>query len=131
MSFRSNHKNFTVTLESATGTVTVTCQYDFEGETSTFFNDLTVALSTHDSFDWTDLESEMEYVYGFAYVDEIIEDGTVTLIGREQTTDIPFGNYYLYANGGGSDGIVQYSGTLTVDSDEEITITLSPVNEGD
>lgn len=133
LSFRSNHKNFTVTLTSSgggTGTVTVTCQYDFEGETSTYFDTLKVALSTHDTFDWEDSESEVEYLIGYADSVGDTETGTLTLI-REETTDIPFGSYYLYARGQNFDyEPVEYSGTLTVDGDEEVTITLTPVDNG-
>ena len=124
LAFRSNHKNFSVTLEAVTGTgtVTVTCQ----DSTQNPITDAKVYLSSHSTFDWENLPSEIEYVVGWGMSDETT--GIATLYYNDGTyeptsTDIPFGSYYLYAKS--ELGSEEYSGTLTVDGNETVTITLT------
>ena len=135
--FRANRKNFTIALEATpatTGTVTVTCQTDYGGEMSPAQTG-SVVLSTHNTFDWEDLQTEFEYI--IAYGDFAAPATSCTLYtldgqGQPVGTSIPFGSYYLYAKGTNHDNeTVQYTGTLTVDGDETVTITLIPIdNEG-
>lgn len=125
LAFRSNHKNFTVTLTAAgdTGTVTVTGVID-DGETQTPLDDnCMVALATA-PVDWTD----PDYTTFVAAANQFDETGTATLATMEQSTDIPFDTYYLCATDYLGN---EYSGTLTVDGDEEVTITLIPIDGGD
>jgi hypothetical protein len=121
LAFRSNHKNFEIELEAAssTGTVTVTCQ----DEDDTPFNGAWVVLST-------DLQDPTTWI-GMGVTDN---NGTVTLETIDTTgeqpspsgtvADIDFGTYSLYAEFERGD-IFTYNGTLTVDGDEEVTITLT------
>ena len=136
LAFRSNHKNFTVELEAAapvvtTGTVTVTC---LDSEENPLENTQAV-LSTVEN------PTSADVVVGIGVADNT---GTCTLMeidpqtaGPTQTVaEIEFGTYYLM-------GFLQtqkqdvpityhYNGTLVVDGDEEVTITLTaPQAEGE
>ena len=122
LAFRSNHKNFTIALESAsgTGTVTVTC-VDSEQQA---LNDCTVLLSTAPiDFDSQDDSDFVAYGTG--------ENGVATLTLWDTTThqpteetQIPFDTYYIGAIS--TFGTPKtYNGTLTVDGDETVTITLT------
>ena len=125
LAFRSNHKNFTVTLESAvnTGTVTVTCQN--AGETPLAGAD--VILYTGDTPP-SDQDDSMIVAVGTTGEDGVAEMIVYDTSSHQATevTDIPFGTYHLIAIKGSN----EYSGSLTVDGDEEVTITLTPVNNG-
>lgn len=117
--FRSNHKSFTVSLTATgTGTVTVTATVN-DGVDNPYplYPDGYVGLST-DVADWDDPEWQPDV----GYADTFDETGTVTL------TDIPFGTYYLSARDG--EYLNEYDGTLTVDGDETVTITLIPIDNG-
>ena len=116
LAFRSNHKNFTVELEAAgpsTGTVTVTC-VDSE---QTLLPGIMVLLATSD-------DPGLEDMVAMATAGQ---DGSCTLetldgegVPTGEIAEVPFDTYYLLAQGTG----YSYSGTLTVDGDEEVTITL-------
>ena len=102
LAFRSNHKNFTVALEASptppvgdTGTVTVTCKDEFETE----LPDATVTLK-QDS--------------------QTVKTGTSGEGGVCVLEDVPYGTYTLEA----SANSLEYSGSLTVDGDETVSITL-------
>jgi len=132
LQFRSNHKSFTVSLTATggTGTVTVTCQ-DAEENLIPLTQ---LFLSSHSTFDWENIPSELEYIVGFGTGDETTASVTLTYNDGTQEptgTDIPFGNYYLYGQmlaSDPNDPSYEYSGTLTVDGDEEVTITLTPID---
>lgn len=127
--FRANHKSFTLNIEAepaTTGTVTVTCQPDSIATGR-------VVLSTHNTFDWEDMQTEFEYT--IAYGDFASPSTSCTLYtldgqGQPVGTSIPFGSYYLYAKGTKNGETVQYDGTLTVDGNEEVTITLTEAEGG-
>lgn len=127
--FRANHKSFTLNIEAepaTTGTVTVTCQPDSIATGR-------VVLSTHNTFDWEDMQTEFEYI--IAYGDFASPSTSCTLYtldgqGQPVGTSIPFGSYYLYAKGTKNGETVQYDGTLTVDGNEEVTITLTEAEGG-
>ena len=128
--FDATHKSFTISLSAAVsaGTVTVTCQ----DSTQNPITDARVYLSSHSTFDWEDLPSELEYLVGFGMSDETTGIATLHYYDGTQEptgTDIPFGSYYLYAKS--ELGSEEYSGTLTVDGDETVTITLIPIDGGD
>lgn len=122
IAFRSNHKNFTIALESAsgTGTVTVTC-VDSEQQA---LQDCTVLLSTSPiDFDSQDDSDFVAYGLGDNGVATLTLWDTTTHQPTEET-QIPFDTYYI--------GAVctlgtpkTYTGTLTVDGDETVTITLT------
>lgn len=131
--FRANHKSFTFSIEAEpvpptppveTGTVTVTCLVD-DGEEDPYpmvSGDVGLATAP---IDWID----PDYSTIVALARTFDETGTATLTNQDQSTDIPFGTYYLCAEEGQIGA--QYSGTLTVDGDEEVTITLIPIDGGD
>ena len=127
LAFRSNHKNFSVTLESATGTVTVTCKDSTEENVSA-----NPIILTTEPFNPS--SPSLDIVVGMGYatantgvytINEFTEQGQPT----DTVKDVPFGNYYLYASNHIKS--ISYTGTLTVDGDEEVTITLTPIEEGD
>lgn len=128
LAFRSNHKNFTVSLESATGTVTVTALDGYE-EPAVPLAEGTVVLATA-QVDWGDPDLA---TYVVAVTRSFDENGTATLkvpdeygLPTETDADVPYGTYYLCATGDS----IEYSGTLTVDGDETVTITLTPIDNG-
>ena len=125
LAFRSNHKNFEIELEAetpvvTTGTVTVTCQDEY----NTPLNGAVVILST-------DLQDPTTWI-GMGVTDNT---GTVTLETIDTTgeqpspsgtvADIDFGTYSLYAEFSEMGDTFTYNGTLTVDGDETVTITLT------
>ena len=99
LAFRSNHKNFSVTLETAveTGTVTVTCT---DGDTLPI-EGATVTLK-QDS--------------------QTVKTGTSGGDGVCVLENVPYDTYTLEAS---SELAGTYSGSLTVDGDETVTITLA------
>ena len=127
LAFRSNHKNFSVTLVSATGTVTVTCKDSEElaVENATVF--LTTETITIDSPPSSDI------ILGGGVTGA---DGTITLktLDGQQWSDtdadIPFGTYYLSGVSVDDETIASLNETFTVDGDETVTITLTPINNG-
>lgn len=121
LAFRSNHKNFTVTLESAvtTGTVTVTCQ-DSE---SNPVNEAICMVSTTETPTSADDYIGMG-ISGSDGVAIIYEFDKQTYRPTEVVAQIPYGDYYLLGNASDTHGNISYTGALTVDGNEEITITL-------
>ena len=125
LAFRSNHKNFTVELEAAaeTGTVTVTCQDSSENKVEGAI----VVMGTQALDDPANFETwAATYGVGLGTTDN---DGECTLAHfdpqtLEPTSDTSFeyGTYYLVSLG--SD-ISSLNDELTVDGDEEVTITLT------
>ena len=117
----------TITLTAPagdTGTVTVTATVD-DGETQyPVYEGCMVCLATA-PVDWTD----PDYTTFVALAQTFDETGTATLTTQDQSRDIPFGTYYLCAEDGETGA--QYSGSLTVDGDETVTITLIPTDGGD
>ena len=121
--FRSNHKSFTVSLTATggTGTVTVTCKDSTEENVSA-----NPIILTTEPFNPS--SPSLDIVVGMGYatantgvytINEFTEQGQPT----DTVKDVPFGNYYLYANNPIKS--ISYTGTLTVDGDEEVTITLT------
>lgn len=113
LAFRSNHKNFEIELEAetpvvTTGTVSVTVTYKGNPQSGE-----EITLSTSD--DLSDTSAKVA-------VGTTGDDGTCTLKNQEDTEDIPFGNYYIFAV---YDNNTDYTSSLTVDGDEEVTITLT------
>ena len=103
---------------TGTGTVTVTCQDEWENP----LEDAQVMLTTTAQI--TDPQTQM-ICAGSADV-----NGTVTLKELDWTLDppftdvdkqVPYGDYYVIANYPS----LHYTGTLTVDGDETVTITLT------
>lgn len=119
LAFRSNHKNFEIELESSsgTGTVTVTCQKS-DGTPLvhagvTLYLDMEeppIALGRTDSNGTVTLET-------------VNEEGEPSGI----VADVPYGDYILTGDYYNQVSYTAYSyeGTLTVDGNEEITITLT------
>ena len=110
----------TITLTSGgdTGTVTVTCQN--AGETRLAGAD--VILYTGDTPP-SDQDDSMIVAVGTSGEDGVAEMLLYDTSSHQATevTDIPFGTYHLIAIKGSK----EYSGSLTVDGDEEVTITLT------
>ena len=106
---------------TGTGTVTVTCVDSEENP----LRDSGVVLSTEP----IDFSSQDDT--GFVASGQTGTDGTATLNLWDTTThqptqdtDVPYGTYYF--GGFNGDGIIKtYTGTLVVDGDEEVTITLT------
>ena len=106
---------------TGTGTVTVTC-VDSEDNP---IKESSVLLSTEP----IDFSSQDDT--GFVAYGQTGTDGTVTLTLWDSTThqptqdtDVPYGTYYF--GGFNGDGEIRsYTGTLTVDGDETVTITLT------
>ena len=124
--FRANHKTFTIPLEAipvSTGTVTVTCQDSEE-------NKLEYAIVKLCSDDQTPSASNL---VGAGITDEngecTIMEVDDQLIPTEVVKQVEYGNYYLY--GYNTDDSLTYTGTLTVDGDETVTITLTAAQGGD
>ena len=111
----------TLTAASGTGTVTVTCQDSSENPVPNAFVDLTTVAEPSSSDDWV-----ATGITG--------NDGTVILETPDKSgeypvpsgtvANVPFGNYYLTASDDSAEPN-SYTGTLTVDGDEEVTITLT------
>ena len=121
----SGDTTLSIAMESATqtGTVTVTALSDTGGGAYPV-SDGMVALAT-EQIDWANPDPTKLV----AIAQTFDETGTGTLATMEQSTDIPFGTYYLCAMC--SEDSTYYSGTLTVDGDETVTITLTPIDNID
>ena len=109
-----------------TGTVTVTATID-DGVTQIPIDANGLVVLATEQIDWTDPDGT-KFV---AVTQTFDETGTGTLATMEQSTDIPFGTYYLCAVDDPNAPTHEYSGTLTVDGDEEVNITLIPIDGGD
>lgn len=109
IAFRNNHKNFTIALESSsqTGTVTITV---LKNSDDSPMEGVSVTL-------YDDENSTTEIAGGLTN-----EIGVAILETIQLSTDIPFGNYYLYI---GEDGYTEYNEAFTVDGDETATIKLT------
>lgn len=124
LAFRSNHKNFTVELEAetpvvTTGTVTVTCQ-DSSQQTTSYPSAILYTGDVPPS----EQDDSMVVAGGSSDGDPfvMVVYDTSTHQGTENTA-IPFGTYTLFADA--ERGQISYTGTLVVDGDEEVTITLT------
>ena len=108
LQFRSNHKNFEIELEAAssTGTVTVTCQDESENK----LGGVSIAICT-------ELPPSQSTIVATGETDGTIDVGVATI------TDVPYGSYKLLAHDPNTE--LSYTGDLTVDGDEEVTITLT------
>ena len=133
LAFRSNHKNFTVTLTAepvpptptTEGTVTVTCQDS--GQTPLPANIL-LEEGTYGDPDYK--------LWGVGVAGD---DGTCVLkvpdeydAPTEVTAEIPFGTYSLYALYDDGEVYLDYlDEAFVIDGDETVTVTLLPEDEGD
>ena len=126
IAFRSNHKNFSITLveSSGTGTVTVTCvDSDNVPLTSIDIAFIYTGDVPPSQEDDSMLVAMVSNVLG--NVATLYLYDTATHQPTEETA-IPFGDYTLIANGEDVESVsVNYSGALTVDGDETVTITLT------
>lgn len=104
------------------GTVTITVQYEFDGQTEPVINK-GVMLYTGDTIPTPQDDSRLvsRNVTNDEGVAEMTVWDTITHQATE-VTDIPFGTYTLFSS---DDDIYSYTGTLTVDGDETVTITLT------
>ena len=117
IAFRSNHKNFTIALESASGTGTVT---------------VTAVNSEQTPLEYANINLiDGNKIIGAGFTDD---SGTTILyevdgegVPTEIVANVPFGTYSLVGTwyDEDADKHYRYQGTLTVDGDEEITITLT------
>ena len=111
--FRANHKSFTLNIEAepaTTGTVTITV---LDNSDNSPIMGASVELSD-------DNTGNNVIASGFTN-----ENGETVLVTDPQdlnSTDIPFGNYYLYTGPG---GYTAYNEAFTVDGDETLTIKLT------
>ena len=119
-------ETITLTAPVSTGTVTVTCQ-DSE---QTPLEYASIFLCDSNQMP-TQQDDSMVVANGFTESDGT---ATLTLYDKEthqatEVTDIPFDDYYLFAVN--NDDSLNYTGTLTVDGDETVTITLTEQQGGD
>ena len=113
----------TVTEKVETGTVTVTGVY---GDNQPLYRLDTVLLYTGDGVPTQEDDSRVVAVGGSS--DNVATLGLWDSTAHQPTEDtaIPYGTYNIYAEGVDGDSITYtYNGTLTVDGDENVTITLS------
>ena len=127
LAFRSNHKNFTVELEAAaptTGTVTVTC---LDSEENPLENAQAI-LSTVEN------PTSADVIVGIGVADNtgtctLVEIDPQTMRPSQTVAEIEFGTYYLTGflqrEEQGMPVQYEYHGTLVVDGDETVTITLT------
>ena len=123
LAFRSNHKNFEIELEASggTGTVTVTCQ-DSE---STSLEGANVFLLTENA------EPSPTNLVGMGITDSngttlIYEVDDSHLQPTTTVKQVPYDDYYLISGWEDEEeNYYTYNGTLTVDGDETVTITLT------
>lgn len=116
--FRANHKSFTLNIEAepaTTGTVTITVLNN--SDDSPIMN-ASVELSD---------DYEGNNVIASGFTDENGESVLLTDPHDLNSTDIPFGNYYLYTAPG---GYTKYNEAFTVDGDETLTIKLTEAEGG-
>lgn len=114
--FRANHKTFTIPLEAepvTTGTVTITV---LKNSDDSPMGAVEVALYG-DEEGTTQIAGGITNEIGVAILKTI----------QESSTDIPFGNYYLYM---GPDNYTEYNEAFTVDGDETATIKLTEAEGG-
>lgn len=127
IAFRSNHKNFSITLEedtpTGTGTVTVTC-----------VNEATDPITeVHSILLYTGEMPTPQQDSNLVAYGSNGEGNVATLYLWDTTThqltddpNIPFGTYNIFADGlDENENSYNYMGTLTVDGDETVTITLT------
>ena len=109
-----------VVPKSETGTVTVTCQDSEENP----LNSCGVILSTS-AWDWSN--PDISTLVGIGKLSEngvySINEFTEQFVVTDTPVDVEYGDYYLSALDNNTNNT--YAGTLTVDGDENITITLS------
>ena len=121
LAFRSNHKNFTIALEAEaqTGTVTVTTvdseQTPLENATCVLLHELAPPSPTNV------VGGGLTGSDGTTLLYEFDEQGQPT----QTVKQVEYGDYYLIAQWD-DENPLEYSGSLTVDGDEEVTITLTP-----
>ena len=111
-------ETITLTAPVETGTVTVTCQTDPDNPVS---NALVYLCDTNEF----PSQQDDSHIVAIGRTDS---NGETTLALWDKTAhqptqddDIPFGNYYIFV----TSAYDPYSGTLTVDGDETVTITLT------
>ena len=121
IAFRSNHKNFTITLESASGTGTVTVTGVDSEDNPTNMN----AILLYTGEMPTPQDDGNIVAFGSSNGSNVVQLHLWDTTTHQITDDpnIPFGTYNLYADNYG--GSLTYNGTLTVDGDETVTITLT------
>lgn len=118
IAFRSNHKNFSVTLESATATVSAIVYLNEQP-----LNSQLVMLRTNSDFTSTPtVEGTVAFCTSSAssFVPLNVADPTTHY--PTSNTSIPFGTYYLCVPRGSEYGYIE---EFVVDGDKEVTITLT------
>lgn len=135
LAFRSNHKNFTVTLEEAQvtgGTLTVTTvdstQAPVEGNyvfvSDEQYSDIMAFMGA--------VEQDPTIVLGMGQTDNTGECTLMTMSEQgepvEPTITFEAGTHYLYAVNMTSQGV--YIGTVSINGDTTTTITLEQINTG-
>jgi 5-hydroxyisourate hydrolase-like protein (transthyretin family) len=116
--FRANHKSFTLNIEAepvTTGTVTITV---LDNSDDSPIMDASVELSD---------DNAGTNVIASGFTDENGETVLVTDPQDLNSTDIPFGSYYLYT---APNGYTEYNEAFTVDGDETATIKLTEAEGG-
>ena len=119
IAFRSNYKNFSISLESvsSTGTVTVTCK---DGSENLLGNAVVFLLTENAAPSPTNVVGTgITGEDGVTLLYEFDEQGQPTSVVKE----VEYGDYYLIATNASE--TLSYSGALTVDGDEEVTVTLT------
>ena len=126
LAFRSNHKNFTITLETegTTGTVTVTCIDESEQPVSKCQAYLGTEPMSEPPQTAENLVAYGRNESGNEITLQTFDPETFLPIG----TDIPYGTYYIYADNDEADiaDLLVYTGEVTVDNatiTETITLT--------
>lgn len=119
IAFRSNHKNFTVQLEQATGTVSALVLDAYSHQASS--GELVMLRTNSNVVRFPTTEGTVAFCTSsstpvlLTIVDPTTHDPT-------QSTDIPYGTYYLCV--GGNAQKYKYIEEFSVDGDEEVTIQL-------
>ena len=111
--FRANHKSFTLNIEAepaTTGTVTITV---LDNSDDSPIENAVIELSD---------DNTGTNVIASGITDENGETVLLTDSQDPNSTDIPFGNYYIYT---APNGYTEYNEAFTVDGDEEVTIKLT------
>ena len=130
LQFRSNHKNFTVTLESSggsSGTLTVTA---VDSEQTPLENSLIFATDEqyNDIVEFLDaMEQDPTIVLGYGLTDNTGEALLMTMGEEwqpvEPVINFEAGTHYIYAVSSGFDKV--YAGTVSINGDTTTTITLT------